>query len=786
MDHSEQVIDPAYAPLRIPCLSPDEYDQLDWASYPERSGYNKEQLLSGDFSQHSPEETAAFLQDWLYFGVLWVVLGRNGSKANYVVADSHGTGIITTKLLNEHIDQRMTDLKDVAQNDLYSVKAILRDIEMCLMTVSKLCTSSTCRDDRRKEFINAWPLSAEIDFSVRDLGEYLSIALRSEWDRAFDRQCYFMFLSFPCAYLPISRMTEEGRCPSERNMVSKGLSSSSAFYATQLKRPRDATRLDHSNCSDTLCEARQVDKSTYRTQHAEADCTCTPLGPSVNEIVSIIQSGQIPLISIETLNTSPFLKVNVEPFKRRKRFIAISHVWSDGLGNSLQNTLPHCQLFRIKSILDDLLSQFKLRSLVNMGALRTLSKKFYGPSLSFWMDTLCIPVQEKHREIRALAIKSMKQIYENAFRVLVLDGEMQASLQGTCTETFMRISLSPWMRRLWTLQEAVCAQRLCVKFADGIFDVKAAYEKFISVDTRKFGGWVDPRKRQHFHRLPASQAQSVYWNLTGLRVNIVDKPELKMIGMRTTSEVQYEGRDIERRCSAIMQAYTATVHRSTSRKDDHFICVASLLGWDLSLLRDVPFEKRMYALLSTETHLPQGLLFMTGPRMTEPGWTWAVDSFGTSKAVDITVPLSDIEPARLTERGLAVQYPGLGLPTSSFDTVEKLRSFRVYARYTEGLIHTFQIQQAGPSIKKDAKAADGYMGKRKFYVLFWDHTHQFLPWVPMMAAVVSAPEVQERENTEKVCEFEFVARFEILSIHDQYKQDVDKEAERVDGPWFIQ
>jgi hypothetical protein len=171
--------------------------------------------------------------------------------------------------------------------------------------------------------------------------------------------------------------------------------------------------------------------------------------------------------------------------------------------------------------------------------------------------------------------------------------------------------------------------------------------------------------------------------------------------------------------------------------------------------------------------------------MTEPGWTWAVNHFGSSKFVDINGPL-DTEPARVTERGLVVQYPGLALPSSSFDTVEKLRSFRVYARITEGVIYTFQIQQADPSTKKDVKTADAHMEKRKFYVLFWDHTHQVLPSVPMMAAVVSTPEVQGRGNTERVCEFEFVARFEILSIYGHYEQDVDKEAEKVDGTWVIQ
>ncbi|KAI7971182.1 hypothetical protein EIK77_006998 [Talaromyces pinophilus] len=785
MDHIEEVSNPAYAPLGIPCLSPDEYDQQDWLSYPERSGYDKGRLLNGDFSQHSPEKTAVFLQNWLYFGTLWVVLGQNGTKANYITIGPHGNRIITTKLLNEHIDRRMLELKDMAQTGSFPVQSILQDIDMCVMTISRFCTSNTCWDDPRKEFNNIWPLTAEIDFSVRDLGEYLSIALLCEWDKDFDRPCCFGSLSFPCAYLPISRMAKEGRCPSERKMLSSVFSSAAALFATQIKRPKEPSWLDHSKCSDTLCEARQVDESTYCTQHTKLNCTCTHMGPPVNEVVSIIQSGQIPLVSIETLKTSPFLKVNVEPFTKGKKFIALSHVWSDGLGNPSQNTLPYCQVSRVKNILDDILAHFKASSLVNMGALSILGKKFRGPTLSFWMDTLCIPVQEEHREIRHMAITSMKQIYENAFRVLVLDGEMQASLQGTPTEAFMRISLSPWTRRLWTLQEAVCAQQLYVKFADGIFDVHAEWEKSINVNTRKLGGWADPRRRQNFYRLPPAEARSIYWKFRALRVNVVDKPEYKMIGMKITREIEYADRVIEKRCAAIMQAYVAANYRSTSRKEDQFICMASLLGWDLSLLRGVPFGKRMHALLSTETHLPQGLLFMTGPRMTEPGWTWAVSQFGSSRAFNITASLGDIMPGKVTDRGLAVKYPGFALPCS-FDTLEKLRSIYVHCRMDNRMVYNFKIERVGRFIKKDVEVAESHMAKRRFYVLFYDHTGQMLPWVPMLAAIVSAPEDQERGNAERTFSFESVARLEILGIHKYFKQDVEKEVQLLAGEWVIQ
>uniref|UniRef100_A0A093UMM0 Uncharacterized protein n=1 Tax=Talaromyces marneffei PM1 TaxID=1077442 RepID=A0A093UMM0_TALMA len=72
-----------------------------------------------------PEETVAFLQNWLYFGTLWVVLGNNCAKRNYVTPGSYEYGIITTELLNGHVDQHILDLKSLAYSDQYSLQSIL-------------------------------------------------------------------------------------------------------------------------------------------------------------------------------------------------------------------------------------------------------------------------------------------------------------------------------------------------------------------------------------------------------------------------------------------------------------------------------------------------------------------------------------------------------------------------------------------------------------------------------------------------------------------------------------
>ncbi|GAD92482.1 hypothetical protein AN2408.2 [Paecilomyces variotii No. 5] len=798
MDHIEEISDPAYPPLKIRCLSSTPYDQLDWPSYPERAGWAEDRIWDGDFSQHESVETEIFLQNWLYFGVLWVLLGENGCKKNYVTQDVESNdNIITTKLLDEHIYQRTQELRTLAKTDQGAAQRVMHDIERCLMTVAKLCRINTCVGDIRGA-LNIWPLSQQIDLSVRVLAEYLCTAFNNNWPMSYE--CLFISLDFMCAYLPISRMLDGGRCRSEINMVATTFSSMSAFFMTQLKPSQKRTVLDHSKCSDTLCEARQIDESTYKTQHTSGQCTCDYLGPVVEDVVSILRSERIPLLSLQPIKSSPYLSMKVEPFKEGKRYIALSHVWSDGLGNPHKNELPQCQLHRIKGLLDDILSRFSSLSLINMGALNTLGKKFNGSSLLFWMDTLCIPVENQYRKDRSKAIKLIKKTFENAFRVLVLDAELQGAPLSAPTESFMRITISPWRRRLWTLQEAVCAQRLYVKFMDGFFDVQLEYEDNDNSRRDTNGGWLNPRNRQ-IRWTPHSDARSLYWEVRTLRLNVVDRPDRKMVGFRRVIEMSSQDMETRKRCNAIMQAFLSALHRSTSRKEDEFICMASLVGWDLSLLHGVPFEYRMHALLSVETALPQGLLFMNGPRMLNAGWSWAVRQFGSFHAVNTSVPLGDLTPGTVDKRGFSVKYPGLAL--SPADTKGGFQSLIVCAQYNTALTGRFQIRenqssQTPDGIIEDPKSRDSSSRNEvefsdlDLYVIFWDHTHRLLPSVSIPAAIVSTPRGQTSHATpssEILCKFEFLATLEILEWtggQDLEKPGPDNQAQWIEATWVVQ
>ena len=77
-------------------------------------------------------------------------------------------------------------------------------------------------------------------------------------------------------------------------------------------------------------------------------------------------------------------------------YLAISHVWADGLGSTSEAGLPRCQVERLAAL---------ARSLV-------------PESGAFWIDSLCVP---RASDLRKTAIKAMGRTYKDAFAVLVLD-----------------------------------------------------------------------------------------------------------------------------------------------------------------------------------------------------------------------------------------------------------------------------------------------------------------------------------------------------------------------------
>lgn len=148
------------------------------------------------------------------------------------------------------------------------------------------------------------------------------------------------------------------------------------------------------------------------------------------------------------------------------------------MGNPAANSLPRCQLSRLQQMVDQLCSRSwaEQKRYLSMFGPKKLSAEGASSSKArgFWMDSLCVPVRDENA--RKKAIRNMRNVYENADAVLVLDSWVQKldSRSESVIEIAARLYLCSWNRRLWTLQEAVMAQNL-------FFELKNGPESFLDV-----------------------------------------------------------------------------------------------------------------------------------------------------------------------------------------------------------------------------------------------------------------------------------------------------------------
>ena len=205
------------------------------------------------------------------------------------------------------------------------------------------------------------------------------------------------------------------------------LLSSVLYVASSLGGIRDPTGW-HQVCSDLESSLFALDRDNYKSNHVEASFTCRFVGLEIDYLDKALAAGKIPLVMVNyTVDGHLNVEIIHASLQDPPRYIAFSHVWSDGRGNLGSNTLPDCEVNRLYQ--------------------RALALQIMGDSnILFWIDTLCVPSKG---EFRRVATGRMRKTYEIAWKVLVLDGELEAASMNTIPgECLMRITCPGWMRRL--------------------------------------------------------------------------------------------------------------------------------------------------------------------------------------------------------------------------------------------------------------------------------------------------------------------------------------------------
>ncbi|RDW81285.1 uncharacterized protein DSM5745_04842 [Aspergillus mulundensis] len=455
MDHIPRVRDSELktAHLTVPYLagdSPWEYGSRmrgfdSFRAFPKKHGFSS-LLDQGCSGNDLPVPSIGFLQAWLYFGLLAEAFGTPEMKfqPDHFIGKSGNEMVITTKELNRYIWYWAAAVAHGVRDEIDEHSA---NLDRCLELANAVVNGFYRRSSEPKgseKVDSKWSTTNTVLFSIITLVDYLRRARIDINMYSFEVNLPPLVWDFP----PLDRaLAEAGWCAAEISRLNDQTDCSTRFYLAQVD--RWAQGKDHSRCiAGQGCQAHQIDEPTYRTRH-RPDCKgemCWDMGPVVEDVVKILDEGGYPLVNLSDNSRD----VEVHPAKQGEVYVTISHVWSDGLGNPHDNTLPHCQLAYIQNLVNAL----------------------YADSphpVRFWLDTLCIPVGDRHSPFRRIAINRMHETFRASDKTLALDNSLMAQrtdAEMDWVEMNMRIKYCPWVTRAWTLLEGRVGKELLFQFHD--------------------------------------------------------------------------------------------------------------------------------------------------------------------------------------------------------------------------------------------------------------------------------------------------------------------------------
>ena len=445
------------------------------------------------------------------------------------------------------------------------------------------------------------------------------------------------------------RMRVKGWCPTLIRLVRLVGDIDAVYYMSNMKL---VILGDHTSCTEYKCIHNQIYSDYYKPLHVSNRCAnpniCIHWHSPQKEMVAILEAGSVPLIINDQLNRKG-LRIRLIGSEEKTRYVALSHVWSQGRGNPKSNSLPLCQLSLISEKVNALYSD-------------------EDTPVPFWIDTLCCPVGPPLTQ--ALALERMAITYKNADKVLVIDSSLDSILlpgeepgQESFAEALLRIFATPWLRRLWTLQEGLLAKQLYFQFSNGALDFGYAHAKAFSFymyvqikEKEKISEGLFPCKYSSF---TISLCTGIFHYLLFVSQNLSTK--------------------VIRRNITLEKIAFALQYRSTSVAEDEALCIGTLLDMDVSRILNVPSSKRMvqvWNIIDERGELNQSPLFHRGSKHDIVGYRWAPVTFLDRRYVST----ADCPTAKLTENGLLFDCPAFILQYPVYDSLEKF-TFRSFGEW---------------------------------------------------------------------------------------------------------
>ncbi|KZT11002.1 uncharacterized protein LAESUDRAFT_360461 [Laetiporus sulphureus 93-53] len=512
-------------------------------------------------------EEAALFQSLLTFGLVEAVTGQKLREEQLIRTSPTGERVISCENLSPVLAdfrRRLNDLKE----DRSALQVWHDQIEDTLMQAQELLLTGFM--DAEQNLLHGVGLEegtiGKIQYMIAAIGEALTLSRLFKhytslegtraphwgWARKYRSKDVYG-----------EEMRARGWCPFTIETFTDRLCV--LGYAHSQPPPfRPTTYRSHETCTMLLCKANDVVPGTYRTRHVSEDCGCLFHKPPLSQVTAAILAEQIPVIKVIGSDDQPLQVICMS--SDNTPYVAISHVWADGLGSTTESGLPTCQLQRLAALTESLM-----------------------PGAPFWIDSLCIP---EDRTSRKQAIRMMARTYSEAQVVLVIDaGIYSCPVDAPIERRLLAIRASAWVQRLWTLQEALLARELKFLFGGCVVDFKDFLKAGNDDDTN-----LDP----------------------------VQTPLLLEVA-RLWSQRKRIQKDFKLSLSEVVQSLQ---RRTSSKIEDEPLAIASLLGVNVKKIVDTPRSERMKALLLDLQTIPSSIIFIhDGEKLKNPGFGWAPASF---------------------------------------------------------------------------------------------------------------------------------------------------------------
>ncbi len=646
---------------KVPYVCKEKYDRGPFLTYPLRIGkpwilelashgllsYTKYQ----QFDICPKEEQESFFQTWLFFGLLYELLGGAFLEENYLNTTNSGGILLCTDKLLPQLDRYWISRKENVSEESSRQFDHIRN---CLFMAANVWNATHPDFD--------WG----IKFTIAALGEVVGHGLQEAYTTLKLGDNTIISNGWdPGFFGPQirSQMLSCGWCPSEIARVRDKFSSPQVLYFISRMHKAGIQR-NHDKCTPRLCSSLQIDPKAYQTKHRKPDCRCTAASPKMDELLTALGKRVVPLLKITEVDGDlDSLTIEVVERTADTAYVAISHVWADGLGNPSANSVPRCQLSHLFKTATGLRASSPGLIVAEPGT----SNVHIEPVL-IWLDTLCCPVSPPAATRSALAL--MRQTYGDAKDVLVLDASLEYfnNTDISVVEALIRVFTSGWMTRLWTLQEAILARKLWIQFKDKPIDLDS--NLMIQLIQLMQSARTDIR------------LQAFYTNLMRPYF-VLRKGLLKSLPKslpQILSPYHQVGEDL-------WDLDEALHHRSTSVASDEALCIATVMDLDIDDLLKVPATAaarmaRVWELIAAKYGgIPQQILAFKQLRLVQKGRRWAFQTLLTTEQDDhedterVQGPRKSLwrEPMLGVpmDAGLLVTFPGftLGVRDSGDDRV---------------------------------------------------------------------------------------------------------------------